>query len=118
MDLAGNDGKDAADMAVKRIVLFFICGVVYTGIVAGGAYYVGQWNTGRMDANERANLAQEAEAEYYRGIYDDCMQVFKKSPSAPEICGQITHATYKSDWYGKASLEWRWPIVEKKEKRG
>jgi len=118
MDLAPDDGKDAADMAVKWKVLFFICGVVYTGIVAGGSYFAGQWNTERMDANERVGLEQEAEAEYYRGLYDGCMQTFKKSVGAPEICGQVIQSTYKSDWYGKASLEWRWPIVKKKEKRG
>lgn len=50
----------------------------------------------------------DPEAEYYRGLYDTCMQLLL----SPSICMKNVMDAYENDWYGQPSRGWEWPLPE------
>lgn len=70
--------------------LSFIIGAIVPGLIAINLYLT----------------RPEAEAEYYRGLYDVCVgQTHQR-----EMCLQATAKFKARDWYGLESVGWRWPI--------
>lgn len=53
---------------------------------------------------------EQIKAEYYRGVYDVCVQQTKK----PEFCLTTVKKVTDSGWYEKPSTGWQWPLDENK----
>jgi hypothetical protein len=50
--------------------------------------------------------APDPEAEYYRGVYDTCLQGLRQV----KPCLNVVRRAKEADWYGKPSSGWRWPV--------
>ena len=48
---------------------------------------------------------EDAQAEYYRGVYDICIQQTRRS----EFCLKTVRRLTQSDWYEKPSPGFEWP---------
>jgi len=54
----------------------------------------------------RSAATQQAQQEYYRGIYDSCVLVFQSIDG----CLEAARSTFEHDWYGQPSDGWAWPL--------
>lgn len=54
----------------------------------------------------KATPAADPQAEYYRGLYDVCVQA---TGDLQGCLGWVTKA-YKSKWYEQPSAGWEWPL--------
>ncbi len=72
------------------------------GLVAGG------FGSYRMTAaTVEAQKIEAAKSEYYRGVYDVCVQQTRKT----DFCLKTVRKVNAAEWYEKPSSGWEWPLA-------
>jgi hypothetical protein len=96
-------------MTNVRNILIIIAGILVTGATFFSfGLLVGSYS-GFQIANH-AGLAEEtkdAEAEYYRGVYDVCFQQIRRF----DVCLKTVRKMNEANWYEKPSSGWEWPLT-------
>jgi hypothetical protein len=83
------------------VVVFVTASAFFAlGLTAGG-YFGYRFVT----VADEVGSVDQAEAEYYRGIYDVCIQQVREI----EMCHEIVHTVTDAGWYEKPSSGWEWP---------
>jgi hypothetical protein len=90
------------DLIISTIILtaataFFIAGLIVGGF--GGF----QMKTSLVEAEETG----DSRAEYYRGVYDVCIQQTRRT----EFCLNTVLRLMDAQWYEKPSVGWEWPLT-------
>jgi hypothetical protein len=96
-------------MANVRNILFIIAVILVTGVVFFSfGLLVGSF--GGFQITNHVGLAEEtkdAEAEYYRGVYDICFQQIRRF----DYCLKTVRKMHEANWYEKPSSGWEWPLT-------
>lgn len=95
--------KEVRNALLITIVIVMAATAFFTaGLIAGsfGGYRV-------ITATFRAPEAKDAKAEYYRGVYDICLQQTHKI----DFCLDTVQKMTNDDWYEKPSSGWEWPLT-------
>jgi hypothetical protein len=81
--------------------------------VTGGAFFSLGLLVGSFGGFQIANYAgvveetKDAEAEYYRGVYDVCFQQIRRF----DFCLKTVRKMNDANWYEKPSSGWEWPLA-------
>jgi len=103
--------KKVYNTILKTLIIFLI-GIVFftTGLIIGnlGGFRaaIDQVGTQAIESEE----IKDAEAQYYRGAYDVCIQQIKRFDFCREFVRKMTGA----NWYNKPSSGWEWPLAASK----
>ena len=87
-------------MFLSVVILTAAAAFFAIGLFAGG-YFGHRLATVAIEAEE----IDLAEGEYYRGVYDICIQQIRKVKTCQKIVKSVTEA----HWYDKPSTGWEWP---------
>jgi hypothetical protein len=98
--------KNLRTVLLMSFIIITAAGAFFTaGLIVGG---VGGYRF--IEATSEPEDAEQIKAEYYRGVYDVCVQQTKK----PEFCLSTVKKVTDSGWYEKPSTGWQWPLDESK----
>jgi hypothetical protein len=84
------------------IILFTASAFFATGLIAGG---FGGYQIATVMA--KSQEVENAEAQYYRGVYDVCVQQTRQF----SFCLKMAQKVNGSKWYEKPSSGWEWPLA-------
>jgi hypothetical protein len=82
-------------------------------LVTGAAFFSFGLLVGSFGGFQIANHAdvvertKDAEAEYYRGVYDVCFQQIRRF----DFCLKTVRKMNEANWYEKPSSGWEWPLT-------
>lgn len=95
-------------MKQVRNILFIGITILVTAIAffAGGLLVGGYGGYRVTTATVEAPQMENPEAEYYRGIYDICIQQTHKV----DFCLAAVRKVTGAKWYEKPSKGWAWPL--------
>jgi len=85
------------------VILLTALAFFSTGFIAGG---LEGYRAEASERLERSNL-KAAEAEYYRGVYDLCVQQVGRN----DVCLKFVKKMIEAEWYDKPSSGWDWPLI-------
>ena len=89
-------------LIISTIVLAAATAFFVAGLIVGG--FGGFQMKSSLD---KAEDLETPRAEYYRGVYDVCIQQTKKTDFCRDTVLRVTDA----DWYEKPSVGWEWPLT-------
>lgn len=89
-------------LVISAIVLTAATAFFVAGLIVGG-FGGFQVKTSLIEAEEIEN----PRAEYYRGVYDVCIQQTKKT----DFCRNTVLRVTDAEWYEKPSVGWEWPLT-------
>lgn len=95
-------------MTKVRNILFIIAVILVTG-AAFFSFGLMVGSFGGFQITNQTGVAEEtkdAEAEYYRGVYDVCYQQIRRF----DLCLKTVQKMNQANWYEKPSSGWEWPL--------
>jgi hypothetical protein len=97
-------------MTNVRNNLFIIAVILVTG-TAFFSFGLLVGSVGGFQIANQTGVAEEtndAEAEYYRGVYDICFQQIRRF----DYCLKTVRKMNEANWFEKPSSGWEWPLTD------
>jgi hypothetical protein len=96
-------------LKINHWMLAWALGLVVVTVAVTTCILSYQWREyGRQEYQLGYNAGQmDTESEYYRGVFDACMQAAKQV----EVCKAVVFVMYKNGWYEKSSTGYETPVI-------